>query len=614
MRTILFSMLWMLPGLTRLLAQSDPIAVSGLYSLGNDFQDRAYAVTVDDSGNTVMSGSASSAMVNFDLLGGSTPGEHPVPGNYLVRYRADQSVQWARYSGYSESRFVITHLETDRMNHTLVLGYYRGLVDIDFGQSGTKYLQEANYQPSFFLAQLDSNGKPIRHVEWVALSDSFDTYTGDRTFVTDLSLDENGNIYLAGYSGSVFTTQQLPNDTLREFTWFVIKLDSSLQVQWMDGLEKVVHEFHNWTNFLPVMADADRNGNVYVTLCFGDSINLHFSHEPPNYLSAKPYDYTNPPSQESSNRDLLIIQYDVNGNYLRHRRFHSDRVSSEKNLDADVLPNDHLYVLAAYDREFSVDDSTWNPPGIDSLYDYNLILLELDDQLNLVRHRRFHNNILSPRGHYNYLEADECGNLLVRIDRVMYNGFPFPPFDDNSLPILYKENTYVFNEALDVIDTISFPDFNLYDFLSADIHNGHLAMTGTFADDFHVEHFTVFERNPVPSNSYYDNFLLLGDYTPCRLPIPEPLPEVIIPNVFTPDGDGLNDTWQVRDTTGRFAARWQIFNRWGQEVSHGSFPGSGWTGTDERRQPCPDGVYFYILAIENSSIHQEERGWVKLIR
>ncbi|MBK7911816.1 MAG: gliding motility-associated C-terminal domain-containing protein [Bacteroidetes bacterium] len=81
-----------------------------------------------------------------------------------------------------------------------------------------------------------------------------------------------------------------------------------------------------------------------------------------------------------------------------------------------------------------------------------------------------------------------------------------------------------------------------------------------------------------------------------------------------PDGDGLNDTWQVRDTTGRFAARWQIFNRWGQEVSHGSFPGSGWTGTDERRQPCPDGVYFYILAIENSSIHQEERGWVKLIR
>ena len=125
-------------------------------------------------------------------------------------------------------------------------------MDIDFGQSGTEYFAGGQLSTILFLAQLDSNGKPIRHVEWVALSDSFDTYTGDRTFVTDLSLDENGNIYLAGYSGSVFTTQQLPNDTLREFTWFVIKLDSSLQVQWMDGLEKVVHEFHNWTNFLPV--------------------------------------------------------------------------------------------------------------------------------------------------------------------------------------------------------------------------------------------------------------------------------------------------------------------------------------------------------------------------
>ena len=144
----------------------------------------------------------------------------------------------------------------------------------------------------------------------------------------------------------------------------------------------------------------------------------------------------------------------MNGNYLRHRRFHSDRVSSEKNLDADVLPNDHLYVLAAYDREFSVDDGTWNPPGIDSLYDYNLILLELDDQLNLVRHRRFHNNILSPRGHYNYPGSRRM-RQSARADRPGHvQWLPVSAFDDNSLPILYRENIYVFNEALDVIDTI----------------------------------------------------------------------------------------------------------------------------------------------------------------
>lgn len=66
-----------------------------------------------------------------------------------------------------------------------------------------------------------------------------------------------------------------------------------------------------------------------------------------------------------------------------------------------------------------------------------------------------------------------------------------------------------------------------------------------------------------------------------------------IPNVFTPNGDGVNDIYY---TPNRNIVKYNmdIFNRWGQLLFSSEDPLKGWDGTFNG-QMVPDGVYVFIL-------------------
>ncbi|KAB2808652.1 T9SS type B sorting domain-containing protein [Phaeocystidibacter luteus] len=82
--------------------------------------------------------------------------------------------------------------------------------------------------------------------------------------------------------------------------------------------------------------------------------------------------------------------------------------------------------------------------------------------------------------------------------------------------------------------------------------------------------------------------------------------QIQLPNVFSPDGDGVNDFFfPVRDANGnpffRDIADFQIdvYNRWGRLVYRSTDPNefvtTGWDGNDRTTgEPCVEGVYFYI--------------------
>lgn len=65
--------------------------------------------------------------------------------------------------------------------------------------------------------------------------------------------------------------------------------------------------------------------------------------------------------------------------------------------------------------------------------------------------------------------------------------------------------------------------------------------------------------------------------------------QLFIPNVFTPNGDGLNDVFYV---IGEFDASFyaEVYNRWGNKVASWNSIFDGWDGS-HKGQACQDGVY-----------------------
>ena len=69
---------------------------------------------------------------------------------------------------------------------------------------------------------------------------------------------------------------------------------------------------------------------------------------------------------------------------------------------------------------------------------------------------------------------------------------------------------------------------------------------------------------------------------------------IIVPNGFTPNGDGLNDILYVRGISD--LKDFRIFDRWGSEVFHTANVTDGWNGTVDGKS-MQTGVYvWYIVA------------------
>ena len=74
-------------------------------------------------------------------------------------------------------------------------------------------------------------------------------------------------------------------------------------------------------------------------------------------------------------------------------------------------------------------------------------------------------------------------------------------------------------------------------------------------------------------------------------------PNLFIPNVFTPNADGVNDEFIINGL-GATLQSLQIFNRWGSEVYNGSTAPLLWNGLNFNGEPCPEGTYYYIAEIK----------------
>ncbi len=70
-------------------------------------------------------------------------------------------------------------------------------------------------------------------------------------------------------------------------------------------------------------------------------------------------------------------------------------------------------------------------------------------------------------------------------------------------------------------------------------------------------------------------------------------PETSMPNVFTPNSDGINDYFLPVEAIGVIEWELTILNRWGNCLY--KVQNSGWDGNNHNGLPAPEGVYFYTI-------------------
>lgn len=87
--------------------------------------------------------------------------------------------------------------------------------------------------------------------------------------------------------------------------------------------------------------------------------------------------------------------------------------------------------------------------------------------------------------------------------------------------------------------------------------------------------------------------------------------ELLIPNGFTPNGDGVNDTWEIGNILFQPDAVVEIFDRWGTKVFHSQGYAKAWDGT-YNGQVLPTHTYFYFISAENG--RRKWSGALNLVR
>lgn len=90
---------------------------------------------------------------------------------------------------------------------------------------------------------------------------------------------------------------------------------------------------------------------------------------------------------------------------------------------------------------------------------------------------------------------------------------------------------------------------------------------------------------------------------------------LIMPNVFTPNGDGTNDVFYIGGNYLKKERLW-IYDRWGIEIYSSEDVEHGWDGTNMKSEKkCEAGTYFYMAdVILFEGKHKIVKGYVSLFR
>ena len=237
--------------------------------VGGTSGDGGYGIAVDENGNIYLTG-LYAGTVDFDPGSGTSNLTSAGFGDiFVLKLDAGGNFVWAKSMGGTsgENGFDIA---VDGNGHVITTGFFDGTADFDPG-AGTSNLTSAG-QSDIFLSKLDTNGNFL----WARQVGGTDF---DRGF--EVTVDGNGNIYLAGHSG---------------YDILISKLDQDGQFLWQNIMGGIGADAANG-----IALDAAQN--VYVTGEFGGTVDFDPGPGTSNLTSM-------------GSNDIFISKLDTDGNFL----------------------------------------------------------------------------------------------------------------------------------------------------------------------------------------------------------------------------------------------------------------------------------------------------------
>lgn len=139
-------------------------------------------------------------------------------------------------------------------------------------------------------------------------------------------------------------------------------------------------------------------------------------------------------------------------------------------------------------------------------------------------------------------------------------------------------------------------------------------VAATAAENFEFDHWEIANHTLVPSDQDIaasfdigESTTLIGHFRPLEAVL-------VMPNIFTPNGDGQNDLFAATEYVNVVSAELLIFNRWGRTVCTIADLEAGWDGTCDGRT-IESGTYFYTVSyVDHLGEENTLEGSITLIR
>jgi gliding motility-associated-like protein len=186
----------------------------------------------------------------------------------------------------------------------------------------------------------------------------------------------------------------------------------------------------------------------------------------------------------------------------------------------------------------------------------------------------------------------DCRSFVERTDYIRVYDSPTSNFTANPLETVLEQATIQFTNSSVSTDTLTYNwDFN--DGTTSD--NTNPSHTYTETGSYNVL-LTVVTDNGC-EDTYSTEITVHPDFA------------VFIPNAFTPNGDGLNDVFEVKGV-GVKTYQLQIYSRWGEQLYESNNFENKWDAAN-----VPAGTYVYVIHATTLLDKQiEEKGTVTVIK